>query len=241
MASTPDYGQMLNSIWGWPGESVDLLPVISIAANICIGTNPPYSATDFFALYPKFGGTPLTPTATIDGVTNVLTNVSNISGIFPNQPVSGTGIADGSVIVSASGTTIVLSLPTTIAGVQVSLNVFSAPLIPIAILNAYIYLATSSVFQVRYNEMWSTAMGLFIAHYATLWLQAEASGPNSTAAQAAASGLAMGIKTSKSAGDVSVGLQPVNIEKFGAWNLTLYGQHFATIGAALGSAGMLIY
>lgn len=226
-------------IWGWADGFGSLIPLLALVSNVIVGTNPPYSATDFFTLYPKFGGKPLTPTATLDGITDTLTAVSSIAGLLAGQYVTGLGIPSGTTIVSAVGTTVVLSQATTLAGSPVQLTVYAAPLVPTAVINAYIYLATNSIFQARWGEMWFVAMGLFIAHYCTLWLQGEASTPNSTAGQAAASGLAFGIKTSKSAGDVSVGSQAIVFEGFGAWNLTLYGLELSTLANVIGSGNML--
>lgn len=226
-------------IWGWADGYGDLCSVLAAASGVIVGTNPPYSLTDFFSLFPKFGGTPIVVTGTVDGTTGTITGVSSIAGLLAGQYVSGVGIAPGSVIVSAIGTTVVLNLPTIQAGSPVQLTVYVAPLVPTAVLNAYIYLATSSIIQARWLEMWMYVMGLFIAHYATLWLLGEASGPNATGAQAAASGLAQGIVTSESAGDVSYSSQVLNFDKWGTFGLTLYGQEFATLAQAVGSGNML--
>lgn len=238
--ATPDYNAYYNEIWGWPDDAPVNLN-ISIASNVIVGTNQPYSVTDFLSLYPKFGGKPTVITGTLDGTTGTITGVSSIAGLLAGQYITGLGVAPGSTVVSANGTTVVLSKPTTQAGSPVQLSVFTAPLLPMAVLNAYIYLATSSLFQARWCEMWTMVMGLFIAHYATLWLQGEASGPNSTGAQAAASGLAQGITTSESAGDVSYSVQPVVIDGFGAFNLTSYGQQLVTLAQTVGSGGMLLW
>lgn len=236
----PDYNSYFNEIWGWPDERSGI-PGISIASNVIIGTNPPYSVTDFLTLYPKFGGKPTLITGTVDGTTAVVTGVSSILGLLAGQYVIGPGVQPGTTLVSASGSTVVLSKNTIAAGSPVQLQVFVTPLVPMAVLNAYIYLATSSIFQARWCEMWWIAMALFIAHYATLWLQGEASGPNATGAQAAASGLAQGIETAESAGDVSYSTTPVIIDGFGTFNLTLYGQELATWAAVIGSGSMLLY
>jgi hypothetical protein len=240
--STPNYSQMVDEIWGWPDEfgSGDWF-ILTTANNIVTGLNTPYSASDFLAIYPKFGGAPTAITATTDGTTDVLTAVSSIQGLAKGQLVTGPGIADGSVVVSIAGSTVTLSAATTAAGTLVALNVYTAPLIPLAVLNAYIYLATNSIFQARWCEMWTLAMALFIAHYATLWMQGEASSPNTTAAQAAASGLAIGIKTSKAVQDVSVGMQALDLDGWGSFQLTIYGQQLATWANAVGSGMMLIY
>ncbi len=58
----------------------------------------------------------------------------------------------------------------------------------------------------------------------------------------AAQGLAGGIQTSKSVGDVSVGYQALaSLESWGAWNLTSYGQQLATMAKIIGMGPMGIY
>lgn len=67
-----------------------------------------------------------------------------------------------------------------------------------------------------------------------------ASAPNG--AQIAAQGLAGGIQTSKSVGDVSVSYQTlVALEDWGQWNLTIYGQELATMARVMGSGPMVIW
>ena len=84
-------------------------------------------------------------------------------------------------------------------------------------------------------------MADFTNHFLTLWLQSEGN-PNSTPGQAAASGLAQGIKVSKSAGAVSVGLQPIQgLEDWGAWNLTAAGVRFATAARIIGMGAILAW
>lgn len=61
-------------------------------------------------------------------------------------------------------------------------------------------------------------------------------------AQIAAQGLAGGIQTAKSVGDVSVSYQSLaSLEDWGAWNLTAYGQQLATMAKVVGAGPMLIY
>lgn len=239
--STPNYNEYCNEIWGWPDEFAGSWATVASAANIVIGTNQPYSASDFLLLFPKWGGCPTVLTATTDGTTAVLTAVSNVNGLAKGQLVAGPGIADGSTIVSISGSTVTLSAATTAAGTGVSLNFYTAMLVPLAVLNAFIYLATNSIFQVRWCEMWQMAMGFFIDHYVTLWAYGQASGPNATGAQAAASGLAIGIKTSKSVGDVSVGIKPLELDIWGSFTLTLSGSELVTLAKIIGSGIQVIY
>jgi hypothetical protein len=63
-----------------------------------------------------------------------------------------------------------------------------------------------------------------------------------TSAQVAAQGLANGILTSKSVGDVSGSYQALtSLESWGQWNLTLYGQQLATMAKVIGMGPMVIW
>lgn len=197
---------------------------------------------------------------TVNGNANI--TVANPQGIAIGMNASGSGIATGATVLGIAGNTLELSLPCTATGAAVALSfqatptivlslpttqavngllltIYVAPLIPLVVLNTFIVLASNSVWLKHYQENWLFCMALFIAHYATLWLQGEAAGPNSTPAQAAASGLAIGIKVAASAGDVSKSMEVVKYEDWGSYNLTLYGQQFLTFAAPLGSGPML--
>lgn len=233
----PDYNQYLKEIWGWSDETTGWLPFLSLASNILVGTNPPYTATDFFTWFPNFGGTPTSVTGTLDGTTGVVTGVSSLTGLATGQLVAGTGIQDGSVIqsVNPAVNAITLNLPTTASGQQ-TLSVYTNPAVPLSLINAFIYLASNSILQVRYCEMWPYAMALFVAHYLTMWGMSQGTGTATTPGQIASQGLAMGIAISKHVGDVSVSSQPLQLgSEFGAWNLTLYGQQLTTMAMAVGS------
>ncbi len=63
-----------------------------------------------------------------------------------------------------------------------------------------------------------------------------------TGAQIAAQGLAGGIQTSKSVGDVSVSYQTLDsLKDWGQWNLTKYGQMLATVAKTMGSGPMVVW
>ena len=87
------------------------------------------------------------------------------------------------------------------------------------------------------------AVSTSTALYATWLVQGQTISPaGSTGAQIAAQGLAGGIQTSKSVGDVSVSYQPLeSLKDWGAWNLTKYGQQLATMASVVGSGPMLIW
>jgi hypothetical protein len=84
-------------------------------------------------------------------------------------------------------------------------------------------------------------MGLFVAHWATLYLQSLVPA-GSTAKEIVGAGLNRGILVSKSAGDVSAGYKDIaSLDDWGAWNLTVYGQQFATLGNTIGMGGMYVW
>ena len=245
-SGTPDYNLLLGQIWGngcegGPDSGVSLAD-IGVARNIFAGSNPPYYATDFFAMYPAFGGTPTAVTGAVDGTTAVIVlAAAPPSSVGSGQLVAGAGIPDGAVILSIAGNNLTINVNTTVAGAAVPITIWTAPAIPLPVLNAYIMLASACVYQGRYFDSWSLCMGLFIAHYATLWAQANQN-PGTSLAQIAAAGLAIGIKTHKAAGNVSVGQAILNdLQGWGTFQLTLYGQEFASIAKVLASGGALFY
>jgi hypothetical protein len=241
--ANPDYNQFLGEVWGWPDEVIGWLPYLANASNILTGTNPPYSASDFFGWFPNFAGTPVQAQGTLDGITGTVQGVSSFVGLATGQLVAGNGIAAGSVIQSMDQTNgvLVLSLPTTATGVQ-TLSIYTTPAVPVFLINAFIYLATSSILQVRYQEMWSYAMALYIAHYLTMWLSSQGTGTASTPGQLASQGLAMGITISKHVGDVSKASQALKMpEEFGTFALTIYGQQLATMALAVGSGPVWLW
>ena len=116
-------------------------------------------------------------------------------------------------------------------------------LVPTLILQMYTDLANACVKQVRYRSSWALCMGFFIAHFATLYLQGIAS-PGSSAAQVLDAGRAQGLTTSESVDGVSVSTDystiAASLGNWAAWNLTVYGQQFATIGKMVGMGGMMV-
>lgn len=238
----PDYNSWFNEMWGWPDEFGGSFPTLAAAANIEFGTNPPYSITDFFSMYPKFGGIPANFTYTSDGIGPILTNVSSTANLAIGQYIAGAGIPSGATIsaIDMPNSKVTISVNTTSAQNGATATVYVAPLLPTAVINAYVAVATASLIQARYCELWLLCMALYIAHLCTLWLQTESVGTSATGAQAAATGLAIGIKTAKSVGDVSVGLQVLNLEEWGAFALTAYGQELIGYAKAIGSGGMLL-
>jgi Protein of unknown function (DUF4054) len=246
--STPNWTAILESWWGPEGDSGPILPLAAIAAasNVVVGTNPPYYIQDFFANYPMFGGaTQNAPsvTTTLGNAVATIATLPAAPGLVPGSPVAGVGIPDGTTIISVTGTgpyNITLSNQATASGTT-ALTVWNASPFPIFVILLYIALATACLVQARWDAQWVIAMGLFVAHYLTLWARADAN-PTGNLYQIAASGLAFGIQVSKSVGDVSVGYEAVPyMEIWMAWNLTQYGQLLATMAAIVGAGPMMLY
>lgn len=116
-------------------------------------------------------------------------------------------------------------------------------LVPEIIMQMYIDLASACVNQARYRSTWALCMGFFVAHFVTLYLQGTAS-PGSSAAQVLEAGKAQGLTTSEGVDGVSVSTDystiAASLSGWAAWNLTVYGQQFATIGKMVGMGGMMV-
>ncbi len=117
------------------------------------------------------------------------------------------------------------------------------PLAPMAVIEACIRLADSSVKKSRYHEAWEICMGLFVAHFITLYLQ-TLSEPNGGANAAAQAGLTKGIISSASVDGVSVSYDLnqslADLDGWAAWKLTNYGVQLATFAKLFSMGGMYI-
>lgn len=251
---SPSFDQFLQEVWGWSDEYAF---ASGSSSNVVIGTNPPYGAANFFALYPKFAGTATTPVVgTAASGSPIITGITSTSALAPNELITGAGVpaltttsipglAGGiqavTVIQSVdSSSQVTLTQNATQAG-SVTLSVFTSPLVPMAAINTYIALASASLVQLRWMDAWPAAMGFFVAHFLTLWLRSDGV-ISSVPGQAAAAGLARGITTNKAAGPVSMGIQPVTgLDDWAAWTSTEYGVQFATFARIIGAGPMLCW
>lgn len=239
---TPDWNGFLASIWGDGIDCSGPGAIVAQASNVVVGSNPAYSIQDFLALFPKWGGPTLSPVPTCSTTqdSDEIT-VSANNGIAVGNPVAAAGIPDGAFVTAINGTTVTLSEEATATAADVALTVWNAPLVPFAILQAYLALASASLMQARWQEQWIVAMGLFVSHFLTLYARTDGN-PNATVSQAAAQGLAFGVQISKSVGDLSVGYQAIQgIESWGAWNLTTYGQELATMAKIIGAGPQFLW
>lgn len=113
-------------------------------------------------------------------------------------------------------------------------------LVPCSMLTEIINMANASVQPDKWLESWRYAVGLYVAHYATLYLRTYAQS-SPTAAQAAASGALVGIVKSATLGDSSVSYDTSALtkgtENWGDLNATTYGQMLANRAKLIGAAG----
>lgn len=321
----PNFNSWLQNTWGSGASYETVCSQFYGASNFVFGQNPPYYLDNFKSIYPKFFGlpTPLSGCGTTQGDTTI--TVLSIDGLDYGQFVQAPGILpQGSIIVGLGDGTVTLNNAATVTNANATIQTYQASPIPNGVILMYLRLAYESLVWKRWQGEWWVAMGLFIAHYCTLYAQTDASEvysqlqtaihgeaptgavpgtvytlsaqpPNGslqtltkngvfqtpgidytlngntvtmtnatvlndalyatwpisyqtiapaaiTGSQIAAAGLAGGIQTSKSVGDVSVGYQAlVSLENWGAWNLTKYGQILATMAAVVGMGPALIW
>lgn len=228
------------------GEDVDarVEQLTATASNVFSGTNPSYALSDFAAAYPQFTGVQIATTGTLTLGSNQITALSSVTGITVGMVIASSGVPSGTTViaVNTSTLTVTMSANSLVSGTGVAFSFYTL-LIPVVILQMYIDLAAACVNQARYRSYWALCMGFFIAHFATLYLQGTAS-PGSSAAQVLEAGKAQGLTTSESVGDVSVstdyGTIAASLSGWAAFNLTVYGQQFATIGKLVGMGGMMV-
>ena len=113
-------------------------------------------------------------------------------------------------------------------------------LVPTTMLTEIINMANACVQPDKWLESWRYAVGLYVAHYATLYLRTYAPS-NTTPQQAAASGALVGVVKSATLGDSSVSYDTTAVTKgtedWGDLNSTTYGQMLANRAKLVGMGG----
>nr|DAH68243.1 MAG TPA: head to tail adaptor [Caudoviricetes sp.] len=115
--------------------------------------------------------------------------------------------------------------------------------LPDAALDMYVDLGLSCVNYRRFNRMWKAAIGLFIAHFCTLYLQSmQPEGTDASQVLAAAS--SAGMVTSESADGVSYSRDGSALNDLNGWaafKMTTFGVQFATMAKLVGRGGMYVW
>lgn len=110
-------------------------------------------------------------------------------------------------------------------------------------LEQIIQMANVSIQPDKWLDSWRYAVGLYVAHYATLSLRGYAAS-NETPQQAAASGALVGMVKSATLGDASVTYDTAAItagtEEWGDLNSTTYGQILANRAKLIGMSGTYV-
>ena len=251
----------MNSYYGTTDDALNQ-SIITTASGIIDGTNPPYELADFYASYPAFAprtanGTSILTAVMVSGgisytVGDILTVVGGAGGVIRVNTVNVSGtILTYTLIAGGSGYLPTTAAPTTVipaggsgATFTTTVNTTSTSLVDPSIIQMYIDLTTACVKQARFHSYWKLCMGLFVAHFVTLYLW-SVTGANSSAAQVIAAGKAKGLATSKSVGDVSVGydysLIGNDLDGWAQWKLTVFGQQYASIAKLKGRHGMYVW
>ena len=116
--------------------------------------------------------------------------------------------------------------------------------LPDMIVQMYIDFANEVVNIARWGKQWKLGMCLFVAHFCSVYLMSFVEN-NSEAAAVIAAGQSKGLISSKSVGDVSVSydfsLAMQNVDTWGQFNLTLFGNQFVSIAKLNSKGGMWIW
>lgn len=116
--------------------------------------------------------------------------------------------------------------------------------VPDSFLEMYLNLADSSLSYQRYFDAWPMVMGLFVAHFCTLYLQSAVDADSSTE-EITQAGQAVGLVSSESVGPLSTSYDFSNalsgMEAWGGWTTTAFGLQLATMAKLYGKGGMVIW
>lgn len=115
-------------------------------------------------------------------------------------------------------------------------------LIPEEALEIFLGMANTNILQSRWFEKWKYACALYVAHYATLYLQTYKE--QSENLQEASEGRPTGLISSTSLGDASISYDnsiiTQSLNKWGIWAATSYGQQLVNEAKLIGVGGAFI-
>ena len=118
------------------------------------------------------------------------------------------------------------------------------PRSPDVVMEAWLNLARAAILKARYGDMWTMAMGFFVAHWLTLYLQTAAD-TDAPVSRIISAGLAKGLQTSKSVGDLSVSydfsIVAGDFDGWGTYKYTMFGQQLITLAKMVSMGGMCVW
>ena len=122
---------------------------------------------------------------------------------------------------------------------------FDGDIVPPPVAQGYLTYAHACLKYNRYKAHWIICMGLFIAHFLTLYLQTLGDGLDADASEVIATAEAHGVIVSESAGGVSdsqnVNVITDDLNGWAQWKLTQYGVQFASIARLIGKGGSYVW
>ena len=135
--------------------------------------------------------------------------------------------------------------PYTLADFRQIYPQFTKELVPDAFLTLYLGLANSCLEEARYHSAWPVAMSLFLAHFATLYLQAQTP-EGASAEEVMEAGMMKGLDAGQSADGVSYSVDYgsynlSDLDGWAQWKLTRFGLEFASLGRLYGKGGMYVW
>ena len=114
--------------------------------------------------------------------------------------------------------------------------------IPYIVFALFLAMANKAIKYDRYKDSWKYFMCLYIAHFLTLWIQTQSGDEGS--ANALRGAMPTGVATSKSVDGLSISYDLLGVsedlEGYGTWKLTVYGQQLVTLTRIYRGAGMWI-
>jgi len=115
--------------------------------------------------------------------------------------------------------------------------------VPLVVLQTYVDMAQQSILESRWHSKWKLAIGLYIAHFVTLWAR-TASTDALGIPELAKAGESKGSVMSKSVDGVSVSYGATSADNdlvgWGSFRDTLYGQQLATLARIVGYTTMYV-
>lgn len=120
---------------------------------------------------------------------------------------------------------------------------FYGPDAPEDMWRVFIKQVNDSVLPSRWGSMWRYAAGLYVAHFASIYLRTY--NPDTlNGLQSAAASQPVGAVKTAAMGDTSISYDNSSItagmEKWGEWNATQYGQQLVTMARLVGMGGMYV-
>lgn len=117
--------------------------------------------------------------------------------------------------------------------------------VPAGIEAAILAMANQTVNRSRWGDMWRLGIGVYIAHYITMYMRQNRGLQSAQSArQAADTGAVSGVISSQSLGDASISYDTSaasrGLERWGQYNLTTYGQQYASMAQLLAPGGMYV-